>query len=131
MSLFFAETCLSSLFTSLWIAQAPDAPPARPVRSAGRKRRGNPFAALGDDSEDETDQSVAVENNAMGRELGGGLSRPHALMFSAPGFTRVQEFSRGGAKSAGGGAWTVGSRAGDVTRHSLAEAIGSDDDPDL
>ncbi|CAM9282945.1 unnamed protein product [Ectocarpus sp. 13 AM-2016] len=48
---------VEALLQSITDEPAPDAPPSRPVRSAGRKRKGNPFAALGDDGSDSDSDS--------------------------------------------------------------------------
>lgn len=119
--------------------QAPDAPASRrPVRSAGRKRKGNPYAALGNDDSDSEEEEEAAEdpsssgsngrrrtktnvagsNNAFagawaGKQTGGGL-----MAFASP--ASFTGFSGGGGSSGEGsaatGAWPSGAgAAGGVT----------------
>ncbi|CAN0337343.1 unnamed protein product [Ectocarpus sp. 12 AP-2014] len=59
---------VEALLQSITDEPAPDAPPSRPVRSAGRKRKGNPFAALGDDGSDSDSDSGSL--GAAGGRVG-------------------------------------------------------------
>ncbi|CAM9833242.1 unnamed protein product, partial [Ectocarpus sp. 4 AP-2014] len=59
---------VEALLHSITDEPAPDAPPSRPVRSAGRKRKGNPFAALGDDGSDSDSDSGSL--GAAGDRVG-------------------------------------------------------------
>lgn len=124
--------------------QAPDAPASRrPVRSAGRKRKGNPYAALGNDSDSDSGEeatrdassgsndrrrsttNVPGNNNAFAgawagkQAVGGGL-----MAFASP--ASFTGFSGGGGGSGGGsagtGAWS--SRAGGAGEVAAAAAGG-------
>lgn len=103
--------------------QAPNAPPSRPVRSAGRKRKGNPYAALGGDS-DSDDDSNEHRSGGMGL-AGGGSSKPLAFVSPTP-FSGVS--SGGGGSGAGSGAWGLGGGAG---VWGAAQTTNNDEDPDL
>ncbi|CAM9239612.1 unnamed protein product [Hapterophycus canaliculatus] len=62
---------VEALLQSITDDPAPDAPPSRPVRSAGRKRRGNPYAALAfgdDDDGDESDNSGSDHGQSGSKE---------------------------------------------------------------
>ncbi|CAB1107842.1 unnamed protein product [Ectocarpus sp. CCAP 1310/34] len=61
---------VEALLQSITDEPAPDAPPSRPVRSAGRKRKGNPFAALEDDGSDSDSDSDHGSLGAAGGRVG-------------------------------------------------------------
>lgn len=107
------------------LPQAPDAPPSRPVRSAGRKRKGNPYAALGDD-DDESDSDGEPSSSMIGLGFssdvpggGGRVTTAPDLTFASP--SDFKGFS-GGDSSCGGLSWG---------RLSNARRGDEDDDPDL
>lgn len=120
----------------------PGAPPARPVRSASRKRKGNPYAALqGDSSDDDGDDGPSYGRDQRGNSaptaaclsgdkksgqeggiFGGSANSSAALTFAAPsGFGR-STMTSSGHRIAGVG----GPALGVMDERTLA-----DDDPDL
>ncbi|CAM9177749.1 unnamed protein product [Pylaiella littoralis] len=127
---------VEALLQSITDDPAPDVPACRrPVRSAGRKRKGNPYAALGNDDSDSdqetaedagsgsndrrrTETNVAGASNAFagawgGKQVGGGGLMAFASPSSFTGFSGGNSGSGGG--SAGTGAWSSGAGgAGEV-----------------
>eukprot|EP00752_Nemacystus_decipiens_P016280 g14559.t1 len=146
---------VEALLQSITDDPAPNAPPSRPVRSAGRKRKGNPYAALGDGDDDDNSDSES-DSEAAGGAGGGPDSRGSKgakgaglngafgsasvaraagspMAFASP--ASFPGFSGGGGRGGGGGGWSVGAggTAG-VTGGGLQTAVATsvdDDDPDL
>ncbi|CAM9491817.1 unnamed protein product [Laminaria digitata] len=131
---------VEALLQSISDDPAPDAPPTRPVRSAGRKRKGNPFAALaggGDDSDSEPDSELKASNarpawrrgdglaSAGGGGGGGSGSSSSAaaaaagLSFASPsdclGFSHGGGSSGGSSSGGGGGGSGGGGNSGGVS----------------
>lgn len=111
--------------------QAPSAaPPSRPIRSAGRKRSGNPYASLGGDSD--SDNSDANEpENSVGSAPAGGDEKQKNLAFAQPsgvfhGF--ISNVSGGGSGSREVGGVVASPR--DVVEAQVASED-DDEDPDL
>eukprot|EP00904_Undaria_pinnatifida_P001511 jgi/Undpi1/11360/HiC_scaffold_30.g13657.m1 len=126
---------VEALLQSITDDPAPAAPPARPVRSAGRKRKGNPFAALGggDDSDSESEDSQQPKWRG-GAGLGGGSSSGSSaagLSFaSSADFLGFSQASGGSGSGVSGAGWS--SRAGGgVAPLQEAGAGNGDEDPDL
>lgn len=142
---------VEALLQSISDDPAPDAPPARPVRSAGRKRKGNPFAALGGDSDSDSEPEPSNEPVWRGGAglSGGGSSSSSAgagLSFASPSdFIGFSHGGGGGGSSSGGSGSGVRSGAGSAGWSSgvgarmapLQEAGGAgngddeEEDPDL
>lgn len=105
--------------------QAIKAAPARPVRAAPRKRKGNPYAALEEESDGEEMgvRSKQVPNAVGSRRDVGESSTGQALAFVAPrGFSGI-------SMSGGGG---VGVATGAPSRGTASSVLQHDDeDPDL
>lgn len=116
----------SPLFLPQPLSQAPaDAPPSRPVRSAGRKRKGNPYAALGDDSD--SDDSNGTNSSSKGLAGGGGSSSKGLTFASPSGFARLS----GGASAGSGGSLMAGRGGFAFAGPAQTQAASDDYDPDL
>lgn len=76
------------------------------MRSAGRKRKGNPYAALGGDSDSDDDSG---ERCSSGTGLAGGGSTERLAFVSPTAFSGV---SGGGGSGSGSGVWGLGAGAG-------------------
>lgn len=115
--------------------QAPSAaPPSRPIRSAGRKRSGNPYASLGDDSD--SDNSDANEpGNTVGSASAGGDGRNKKIAFAQPSGVfdgSISNVSVGGngSRELGGAVAGVGASPRDIVQAQVA-SDDDEEDPDL
>ncbi|CAM9285797.1 unnamed protein product [Scytosiphon promiscuus] len=103
---------VEALLQSITDDPAPDAPPSRPVRSAGRKRRGNPYAALAFGDDDDGDESDRSDSDP-GQSDSKGPPSSKAKFAQGAGVFATGGSSVFGAPSSGGdGLMTFASPAG-------------------
>ncbi|CAM9980344.1 unnamed protein product [Ascophyllum nodosum] len=123
------EALLQSITDDPCPFQAPSAaPPSRPVRSARRKRKGNPFAALGGDSESDESDTNESRHWGVGRGLAGKNRKVQGLAFAPPsGFSG---FSSVPGAAFSGWSTKVGGGSGDTGPWNARAPVASDDDLD-